>query len=177
MLSSCVSFPRSSDHLVLTKSTINSIEGNFKNIPISKLNYRDNKDTSYFFDGRFSKELNRNMLNETLINDSTSSFELKVLPNQSLQINYLKENGNIYSQEIPFKLKKDGFLYLKNENLKPILVPFIVGAIDLKKVRISKNLSGQLISDVYNHRSGALLLIAFLNFTTTERRYIYENSK
>lgn len=117
------------------------------------------------------------MLNETLINDSTSSFELKVLPNQSLQINYLKENGNIYSQEIPFKLKKDGFLYLKNENLKPILVPFIVGAIDLKKVRISKNLSGQLISDVYNHRSGALLLIAFLNFTTTERRYIYENSK
>lgn len=63
-----------------------------------------------------------------------------------------------------YKYKKQkGIYYLKNQNVKPLLIPFIFGAIDEKRLYLYKNQKGNLSINVYESRAGAALLIAFLD--------------
>ena len=109
----------------------------------------------------FLTEIDRKLIEDTLKIDSlkTYSFELKIVSPKKIRIGYL-ENGDIIRERVlRYNLKKDGYLYLKNKNLQLMLVPFIAGAIDIKKTRLTKSENGNLIFDVANFRYGAALVI------------------
>ncbi|WOI23860.1 hypothetical protein [Nonlabens ulvanivorans] len=127
----------------------------------------------------FLKEIDRKELKDTLKIDSlkTYSVELEVLNPKQLQINYI-ENGRVFRERIiKTKLKKDGYLYLKNKNVQPVLIPYVMGAISIKKTRITKSIEGNLIFDANDHRSGAAFLIMFLGWNRTKYRLEYQPFK
>ena len=104
----------------------------------------------------------------------TYSFDLKVLNPKKLKVSYL-ENGEIFRERIlKTKLKKDGYLYLKNKNVGFLLVPYIAGAIDIKRTRLTKSENGNIVFDVVNHRSGAFLIVVFLDGRTWKYRQEYQ---
>ncbi|OBX26445.1 hypothetical protein A9996_05275 [Gelidibacter algens] len=95
----------------------------------------------------FFKEIDRKLIKDTLKLDSlkTYTFNLKVISPKKIKIDYI-ENGKIFKERIlKTKLKKDGYLYLKNKNVQFLLVPYIAGALDVKKTRFTKSKNGNLI--------------------------------
>ncbi|MGL5234662.1 MAG: hypothetical protein ACRC8Z_07905 [Empedobacter falsenii] len=91
-----------------------------------------------------------------------------------MKLIYIENETILRERLIKTKLTKDGFLYLKNKNFQPLLIPYIAGAIDINKIRFGLDTNNNLILDVANHTSGAILLIAFLDGRTNKYRLTYE---
>lgn len=91
-----------------------------------------------------------------------------------MKLIYIENETILRERLIKTKLKKDGFLYLKNKNIQPLLIPYIAGAIDINKIRFGLDTNNNLILDVANHTSGAFLFIAFLDGRTNKYRLIYK---
>ena len=64
--------------------------------------------------------------------------------------------------------------YLKNQNVKPLLIPFILGAIDEKRLYLYKNKKNKLIINTYESRSGAALLVVFLSWKDWTNTFRYD---
>ncbi|WP_432412783.1 hypothetical protein [Rasiella sp. SM2506] len=121
----------------------------------------------------FLNEIDRKLIKDTLVFDTISeySFRLEMKNSKSIQIEYLKDNAVFRSRTLKAKITKDGYLKLKNKNLQLLLLPYVLGGIDVKRVRLTIHEDGNLIFDVSEHRSGAALLMVFLdgrNFQHTD---------
>lgn len=127
----------------------------------------------------FLKEIDRKLIKDTLHLDSLKNYKfgLKVLNKKKVRISYIENDTIFRERTLKAKLKKDGFLYLKNKNTGFILVPYIAGAIDIKRTRFGKSEDGNLIFDYSNHRSGAFLIIGFLDGRTLKNRLEYKRIK
>ena len=90
---------------------------------------------------------------------SGGKFKLNVLNHEQLEINFIKGKETIKSQTLKYKFKDDGFLYIKNKNTLIKGIPFIIGGVDVKKVRLALNQKNELIINDIFDSSGALLLI------------------
>ncbi|TCC86613.1 hypothetical protein EZ428_23165 [Pedobacter frigiditerrae] len=155
----------------LTKSNVVSLNGKYS---INASN-EEEKTRKYWMYNNFLQELDRKLLADTFKIDSAKTYavRLEVLANDKLKIDYIENGETIRERILNAKLKKDGYLYLKNKNVGLVLVPYVAGAIDIKKTRLSKTEDGELIFDVANHRSGAFMIIAFLDGRTWKYRKIY----
>jgi len=81
------------------------------------------------------------------------------LSSKRIKIEYI-ENGKVFRERIlKTKLKRDGYLYLRNKNTQFMSIPFLAGAIDIKKARLTKSDNRSLIFDVANFRNGSALII------------------
>lgn len=159
--SSCASFPKdSSIEFQLTKSNITKLNGVFKNEVLLNLFDEDLDERT------FLKEIDRKLIKDTLVFTKSwdYKFRLQVLNSRQTQIQYIENNKIIRTRIIRSKIGKDGFLYLKNKNTKFLMLPYIFGALDVKKVRLSINKDKDLVLEAVQHRSGAALLIVFLSF-------------
>ena len=160
----------------LNKENLSVLNGQYDIIPFKIDTISNDYKNQYWIYNNFLTEIDRKLLKDTLKIDSQKSysFDLKVLNPNRIKINYL-ENGKVFRERVlKTELKKDGYLYLKNKNVGFLLVPYIAGAIDIKKTRITKSENGNLIFDVANHRSGSFLIIVFLNGKTWKYRQEYK---
>ena len=66
---------------------------------------------------------------------------------------------------------------LKNQNSKPLLIPYIAGAIDIRKLYLSLDESNNLNINLIEKRSGAILLVGFLDWKTKQNKFIYNRIK
>ena len=154
--------------------TLNTLEGLNGKYSINALN-EDSKVKKYWMYNNFLNELDRKLLIDTFHIDSNKTYKVKleVLNKHELKIDYLENDKSIRERILKIRLRKDGYLYLKNKNIGFILVPYLAGALDIKKTRLSTTVDGDLIFDVVNHRSGAFMIIAFLDGRTWKYRKIY----
>jgi len=127
----------------------------------------------------FFHEIDRKLLKDTLPWDTTITrkFKLEIINKNKLQVSYIKNDTVNRTRVIKANLKKDGYLYLKNKNVGFVLVPFIVGAIDVKQTRMGLNESGDLIFDVAKYRGGALFFFIFLDWQNSAYRKTYQRVK
>lgn len=160
----------------MTKSNLSDLNGVYSIVQVGydSINKKYNRSTWVY--QNFLKEIDRNLLKDTLQLDSLKyyDFELKVLNESELKIKYLENDQVFRERTLKTKLKKDGYLYLKNKNIGFVLVPYIAGAIDVKKGRLGLTDNGTLLFDYAHHRSGALMIIAFLDGRTWKGRLAYE---
>ena len=106
------------------------------------------------------------LLNRQLIRDSLNyeilpyfKFELKVKNKNHLIINKINgENKIVNLREYKFRRKSD-YIILKNKNVKTILIPYLIGALDVYKLGLKNNENGDLEVMINEHRSGGLFLI------------------
>lgn len=126
----------------------NDITGEYKNL-------QDDKNIIFLLDRKLLKDtINR----ENIYEKFTINTDKK-----HLYISIYQNNGEILNRKYKYK-KQKGIYYLKNQNVKPLLVPFIFGAIDEKRLYLYKNTKGNLSINVYQSRAGAALLIVFLDW-------------
>lgn len=126
----------------------NDITGEYKNL-------QDDKNIIFILDRKLLKDtINR----ENIYEKFTINTDKK-----HLYISIYQNNGEILNRKYKYK-KQKGIYYLKNQNVKPLLVPFIFGAIDEKRLYLYKNPKGNLSINVYQSRAGAALLIVFLDW-------------
>lgn len=177
LFQSCASFDKELiNPNLLNEQTINQLNGQYGIVPIKFDSISKKEKKQIWTYNNFLAEIDRKLLKDTLKIDSlkTYSFDLKVLNLKKIKVSYLV-NGKIFRERIlKTKLKKDGFLYLKNKNVGFLLVPYIAGAIDIKRTRLTKSENGNLVFDISNHRSGAFLILVFLDGRTWKYRQEYE---
>ncbi|MBL85666.1 MAG: hypothetical protein CMO82_03285 [Winogradskyella sp.] len=177
MFQSCASFDKEFvNPNPLKTQNLHNLEGTYDiaNIVFDSIK---NEKVSYFnTHANFFKEIDRKLIKDTLGLNNTNDykFELKVLNPKKIKISYLKNGEIIRERDIKTKLKKDGFLYLSNKNLQFLGVPYIFGAFDIKKVRLTLSKNNDLIFDVSNIRSGAGLLIVFLTYKEWQYKREYK---
>ncbi len=180
LLQSCASFDKEllNPH-PLNESNISNINGTYKIVSAKYDSIAMETGNQIWRYQNFLTEIDRKLIKDTLKLDTLKfySVELKILNSKELKVNYL-ENGKVFRERIiKTKLKKDGYLYLKNKNIQFLLIPYIFGALDIKKTRLTKSIDGHLVLDVNNHKSGAAMLVMFLNGSTHKYRKVYKPTK
>ena len=167
MTQSCATFKSEFQNEVkLNTTNINSVNGRYKILPI-KIDTTNEKYNQYKLEDNFLVEIERkpfasfkNKYDEDEIN---YFVELEIRNPNLLEIRFLKEDKVFNSKNVKVKLKKDGYLYLKNENVKFWGIPYLFGAMDINKIRISVDKENNLVLDTTNFRGGAIFLIGFIN--------------
>tara|TARA_R110002073_G_scaffold115037_1_gene252505 strand:+ start:596 stop:1204 length:609 start_codon:yes stop_codon:yes gene_type:complete len=163
---SCASFdkelinpnPLNKEKLTELNGRYGIVHNEFDSIHIDK---EHNYNRQIWNSNNFLTEIDRKLIKDTLEIDTlkTYAFNLKVLSPKRIKIDYI-ENGKVFRERIlKTKLKRDGYLYLRNKTTQIMLFPLIYGAFDIKKTRISKSDNGNLLFDVANFRYGGALII------------------
>lgn len=169
---SCVSFKEGVINTnTIQKNNITELNGTFNN---SSVEY-DSVTKTVKNGQQFLYLLERNSRNNSLRLDSlkTYHFELEILDNKLIRFAYI-ENDSIFKEKIlEYKLKKDGYVYLKNKNLKFRGVPYIMGGIELNKTRLTLDSDKNLIVDTSTYYSGAAFLVVFGGSRTYPYRLKY----
>lgn len=109
----------------------------------------------------FISLLNRKLLKDTLKEKPIFNykFKIEILDKKHLKISVLNEvNKVVKTNRYKFKVKED-YLILKNKNVKPILIPYLAGALDITKLKINSDENKNLNVIINNHRSGGVFLI------------------
>lgn len=145
----------------LTEKTLSQLNGRYEITAKDFDSLSQTNRKQIWIYNNFFTEIDRSLLRDTIKLDSlkTYHFELETVNPKKLKVKYIVQDTVFRSRLINTKLKKDGYLYLKNKNLKFLFLPYIAGAIDIKKCRLSASSDGNLIVDMMNHRSGAFLVI------------------
>lgn len=177
LLQSCASFDKNvMNSYKLDKSNVEELNGLYEIVQIDYDSVYKKYNKNLWVRNNFYKQIDRKLLKDTLHLDSLKSYKfgLEIIKENKIKVSYI-ENDTVFRERIlKTKLKKDGYLYLKNKNTKCILVPFIAGALDVNKIRLGKNINGNLIFDYSNNRSGAFLFIIFLDSRTRKERLEYK---
>ncbi|AFR35665.1 hypothetical protein [Riemerella anatipestifer] len=119
--------------------------------------------------------LDRKLLKDTLSQSellSYNKFSIKI-KGKKLQISLFNNDGQIINREYKYAVQ-DNIYYLKNQNVKPLLIPYLAGAIDEKRLYLFINKKDDLTINVFESRSGALLFIGFLDWNTNQKSYNYK---
>ena len=89
-------------------------------------------------------------------NSVTEKIELNWIFDSINKIN--EEDKIVNSREYKFRRKSD-YIILKNKNVKTILIPYLIGALDVYKLGLKNNENGDLEVIINEHRSGGLFFI------------------
>ncbi|QHI38521.1 hypothetical protein IMCC3317_39140 [Kordia antarctica] len=161
----------------LQKNSLNNINGLYDIEEMGFDSLSELYPSKLFWTGNnFLREIDRKLLKDTLQIDSAKNytFELKIINKKKIKITYLENDVIFRERFLKTKLKKDGYLYLKNKNIGFVLIPYVFGAVDVKRTRLTLDKDENLVFDVYNHRSGAIGGVGFLSWKTWRYRRTYE---
>jgi hypothetical protein len=172
---SCATFKSDYSKIpALEKSNLNLINGRYEISSIENTN-----EFRSFEYHNFIRELDRSIWKDTLNIDSTKTnhLELKLINNRNLEVTHLENDNVIKKRLIKVKYKKNGFLYLKNKNVKFKMIPYILGGLDVTRTRIKITKNKDLVLDVSNFQGGAAFLFMFLDWGTDRYRKTYKRVK
>jgi hypothetical protein len=151
---------------------IKSFNGTYRIWDLERNSWEPN---DYWGSENFFEEIDRKLLKDTSEWDTTSTrkFQLEIINKNHLQVKYVKDEKIIRTRIIKTKLEKDGYLYLKNKNVGFILIPYLAGAIDVKKTRMTLSEKGDLLFDVAHYHGGAFFFFIFLSWQNSSYRKTY----
>lgn len=160
LIQSCATFPKSSTNQQrLTENNLTRINGQYKvkaerdSLIDNTLNQYHNAFKKFYRGkGRGSKDT----MKVDILDNYT--FEIRLIEKKHIEVIYLKDNISVRKFKLKYELKADGYVYLKNKNLKVSGVPYLFGSIDIKKLRLSF-IDNYLIVEEIRHSSGAILFI------------------
>lgn len=182
---SCATFPKNIENqYIINKENVNSLNGKYSLNEIYRSSLTDS--TSFSFSTRdiggpltFFDEIDSKMLAERIVIDSSKSyyFILKVLDSKHMEIDYLENEKTIRQQTIKYKLKGDGYLYLKNRNFKIKGIPYLIGSFDVKKIRLTLNKEKNLLLETSEFSSGGVALLMVYPVGKLKYQKIYERKE
>ena len=105
--------------------------------------------------------LNRKLLTDTLVDKPINMYklELKIIDKKHIEISTISEENKILNKKTYKFKKKNEYIILKNQNTKPILIPYVAGALDVTKLKFKTDKNKNLTVLISHHRSGGAFLI------------------
>ncbi len=165
---SCASFPprQEPSTTFLNTNNINLLKGNYA---IDHTYSNPTKDTTIAWNfshsdlGRyptFFDELNNGIFIKGIRKNSSKvyTFSINSISAKKLKISYYENDSVIKQNKIRYNLKDDGYLYLKQRNFKVIGFPYLLGALKLKRSRITLNNENNLLFETSEVTTGGAIL-------------------
>jgi len=111
--------------------------------------------------------------------DSTkiSSVKIKILNNKMLKIDFTLNHKTLKSKIIKYRLRNNGFIKLRNNNVKISGIPFIFGEYDVNKYEIALNNNRDLILHGIEDSQGGLIIILSSGFALEVNRIYKKTSQ
>ena len=144
----CATIPHYKDADLTAIGNITNIEGIYENIPMN-VEYRAYKTFDNAINWRKSKD-------DTI---KFNSVEVKVLGDKVIQFTFLNTRNAKKIINAKYKLKRNGFVTLKNRNFKLTGLPYVFGGYQINKVELGLTNQNQLILNGIQIDEGAILII------------------
>lgn len=152
-------------NIILTKKNISKINKTFSNVPVStvvKYNFSPQKTTipdslNDHYLVVYIKQNRQNGTNQKI--DTETTVRILVRDKSKISFYTLKKGFINDSVTFKYKLKKDGFLYIKDSNFEINNVPFIYGGFEINRTRLGLNKNDELIFESSYYIYGAVLVI------------------
>ena len=165
----CASFSKKvtfKNQVILKKETISKING-FYELKSNKSIWRFEDLKPDFVD---NDSINRFPLYITLktnneyrngSNENLENYKVKIeiQDKKTILISLLDEEKSIDNIKLDYKIRKDGYIYLKNKNFKTKWIPGLCGNFEIDRTRIGINQENNLIINHSHYIYGAILFI------------------
>lgn len=164
---SCAGFRNVDPPVGLNKNNVENINGIYKNFPLSKNGFYVRTLTDVL-------DRNNNMFNWTeKYNNDDIKIRLEMVEKNRLHVEISESEKTLFSKNLKVKLKKDGFLYLKEKRFMLDGIPLVLGGWNLQKSRFAIDSNNNLrIQSNYFYCNGVLVLISELK--TLHYDFIFE---
>jgi len=169
----CATFPKnSSNPTFLTEKNLTKLNGRYE---IEDAEMSINPNIYYRRHRNFFSEMDWKIIGTPWKLDTinTYAFDIKVIDVKKIEVSYLENGEEIKKRTMKGKLKKDGYFYLKNKNFRFWGIPYVMGLIDIKKIRLSKSINDHLVFDTASHESGVFFIMLAPIWSNTNQRNIY----
>lgn len=176
-LYSCATFPKTyKNNSPLSTNNLNTLNGQYNFRPqtdqYTDLTYIESDYANERF-YRCRKLKGRYCFDTTQIDFVDKySFRVNILNTEMLEISYFRDTTLFRQLKFKYKLTKDGFLLIKNRNFRLLGLPYVLGAIDIKKRRLSLENGNLVIDEVYHSSGGTLILFGDSKTWTSRDRYL-----
>ena len=167
LLMSCASFNKNhsfKNEVKLNENSISLLNGSYTLNPRIELN-KGRSGKSYFTD---KGDLNRTNLYNFFNNssrslndfqDSTYLVKLKVINKNEILIFRYNNDQKMDSVLLKYKLKSNGYIYIKNKNFKINGVPYLFGGFELNRVRMTVSNENNLVINSTHYFYGSFLIL------------------
>lgn len=175
-LVSCATFDKNvTNPHKITIQNVRDLEGVYTVVPASKNGVVLDTSMSVLHYENFLTQIDRKLLKDTLRFDPKAnySFKLTIASPKMLTVDYLKNDVVYRSRNIKTRITKDGYLLLRNKNTGVVCVPFVLGAFDFTRTRLTLDKASNLVFDVSTTRTGAALLVVFADYNNRKFRLTY----
>lgn len=164
---SCASFPKQYDPRDgLNHAAIKQLEGDYR---VEHYSTRPTKDSTLIWNfsqpdlGRYPTlfdEINNGLfVNKFKVNTAkTYCVSIHNVTNKKFRMYYYENDIIIKQNTIRFRLKDDGYLYLRYRNFKIIGLPYLLGGIKLKRSRMTLDSDNNLVFETSEVTSGGMIL-------------------
>ena len=168
-LFSCATFSKKvsfDNQIILQKENISQINGLYEIKSLKSIWRFENlkpdiveNDSISRFPLYITLKTNKEYRNGSNQNLENYKVKIEVQDKKTLLISLLDEEKIIDSIKIDYKIRKDGYLYLKNNNFKTEWIPGLCGNFELDRTRIGINNKNNLILNHSHYIYGAILFI------------------
>lgn len=117
------------------------------------------KDSINRFPLYITLKINKEFRNGSNQNLENYKVKIEVHDKKTVSISLLDKEKIIDNIKMDYKIRKDGYLYLKNNNFKTKWVPGLCGNFELDRTRIGINKENNLILNHSHYIYGAVLFI------------------
>ena len=167
LLMSCASFNKNhsfKNEVKLNENSISLLNGSYTVNPSIELN-KGRSGKIYFTD---KGDLNRTNLYNFFNNssrslndfqDSTYLVKLKVINKNEILIFQYNNDQKMDSILLKYKLKSNGYIYIKNKNFKINGVPYLFGGFELNRIRITLSNENNLVFNSAHYFYGSFLIL------------------
>ena len=182
---SCATFPKTIENqYIINKENVITLNGKYSLNEIYRSSLTDSTSFSFSksdlgFNHTFFDEIDSRISAKRIEIDSSKNyyFVLKVLNSKNIEIIYLENKATIRQQTIKYKLKGDGYLYIKNRNFKIKGIPYLIGSFDVKKIRLTLNKEKNLLLETSEFSSGGVALLMVYPVGKLKYQKIYERKE
>ncbi|WP_353779868.1 hypothetical protein [Winogradskyella sp. 3972H.M.0a.05] len=159
LLCNCGGIPKYKDGNQRFLTNPKLIEGEYNNYNNDSLKLRGNSINSKI-----------NWRKKRLDTTRYTSVKIKILNEKQLRFDFIKNDSTLKSQTFKYRLRKDGFIKLRNNNLQVVGVPWLFGGYKNVMYDLGLTKTDDLILHGYSEEAAAVMVALFAG-----RRYDIKN--
>jgi len=166
--SNCAGFKNSIKNGSFNENNLNEIDGTYKNTPSSSTGVYVRSLTTVF-----DRNTNMFVFREKYDNKKDLKLTLKMINQKSLNVKVSNSENLLLDKNLKVKLKKDGFLYLKEKRLMIEGIPLAFGGLNVQKTRFTIDENHKLeVQSNYYFCNGFLIFMS--DWKTIQHHLIFE---
>ncbi len=148
LLFNCGGIPKykDADHKVLTH--VKAIEGEYQNFDSDSLKLNHNS-----IHGKI------NWKKRSIDTTKYTSVQIRVLNKKQLRFDFIKDSTLLKSQVLKYRLRHNGFVKLRNKNLRISGIPYVFGEYALVKYELGLTKANDLILHGCHEEGGGMLIV------------------